>query len=238
MATTTEEVEVVRRRGQIRRYLERLLDARGKLWLAPADGRDGQTVALLGLDDQRDALITDAPAGRAADAIRDAATLRASTRIDGVRSWFEVERWLRFTEHGEHYYAIPFPRQFYRLQRREAFRLPLPDDSGAVCRILLAGHVWQARIRDIAVGGLGITLQGPVASELEPGMVLEGVSVDTGHGVLTAAQSLEVRHIRPTEDGNCMRVGCRFLDPDPALEQQLQQLIHRLQLERIQRGES
>lgn len=236
MSIKDDQIETVSRKPHVLRLLRRLHAQRGRLWLAPTGEQGHHPVAVLDLDEDREALITDIVPGSKGERIRQADTLDATTSMDGIRTWFEIPRWLRIQEGGEDYYAIPYPETIYRLQRRDAFRIQLPMTNQAQCRLCIGGSEIETRIRDLAVGGVGVTLEGDDDTLFDTGEIIEGVKITSDFGLNADGLTIEIRHVSPAPEKGKLRVGCRFLSPDPMFTQQLQQTIQRLQLEQIQQG--
>ena len=75
--------------------------------------------------------------------------------------------------------SILVPAVIQRIQRREYFRLPIPQGSnGLVCRIPLSEEVLDVPIRDMSAGGIGIVLQEHLLSAFSQGAVLEGCNIE------------------------------------------------------------
>lgn len=82
-------------------------------------------------------------------------------------------------------FLVPLPSVVERIQRRNYFRLNMPQGSKALsCKIPLASGFFDATIVDMSVGGIGILIKGNPPSIISQGAILEGCSVEFPGGMV------------------------------------------------------
>ena len=156
-----------------------------------------------------------------------------SGMVDGIRIQFPGKQPRLTTLAGEKVFAIAVPKNFLRLQRRDAFRLQLPSSRPYICRIQRGTPEEIALpLYDISVGGLGIQVaENP---EFEAMAKLENSWIDLREAGIFSV-TLEVRYIMATESrANKMlwHMGCRFLNLTPLNETLIQRFMARIEAER------
>ena len=125
------------------------------------------------------------------------------------------------------------PDSLLKLQRREFFRLELPITQPYICT--LYGHPageQVLRIHDISLGGLGLNITDPnLFSTLQ---IYPDCRIDLREfGVLSVG--LEIRNLVTIEHkggGTSTRMGCRFHNTKPTIQNTMQRLIAQLERER------
>lgn len=156
-----------------------------------------------------------------------------TTFVDGIRLQFSAAQG-RETQLGkDRVFAVPIPKSFLRLQRREVFRLQLPSAKPYTCRIR-RGTPGETLLplHDISVGGIGIHASQPLHYEaLEK---LENCWIDLAESGMLRV-TLEVRYVHALENRTgkpFWHLGCRFVDLTPAGETQIQRFMARIEAER------
>lgn len=167
--------------------------------------------------------------------------LMVSTSSDQVYLMFEVEGLEKTDYFGRPALKARLPRAITYMQRRDAFRTPVPPDKDVSCTILdnAAIHPTAGRlaVRDLSVTGLALA---------DPGRVL-----DVEYGKIYAARldiprtgafdvSLSVIHVSDEEPANkgaakVRRVGCSFVDMPRGVRIRVQSFVSDLQREEIMR---
>lgn len=121
-----------------------------------------------------------------------------------------------------------WPGQFYRIQRRSAFRVRVPLTQRAVARVPLPGgsdsHL-TLRIVDLSTTGcaLEVPTQGPA---FVAGTHLSHVQLDIDAETRFYAD-IAIVHVKPATEGT--RLGCGFVDLGGATERALQRCVDRIQ---------
>ncbi|MGM0475878.1 MAG: flagellar brake protein [Pseudomonadota bacterium] len=137
---------------------------------------------------------------------------------------------------GEPVFLMPLPTEVLRLQRREAFRAPVPQgiEDKAICTISdIHGEQHTLDVQDISIGGIGL-VDHECAIEVERFQVVEGAELylpEQG----TMHLNLEIRGVFDTTLTNSRtvrRVGCAFHNLRGGTESRIQRYIHKLEVER------
>ena len=134
-------------------------------------------------------------------------------------------------------FSIPVPAVIQRIQRREHFRLTLPQGSrGMICKIPVAEEILEVPVRDMSAGGIGVVLKDPLHPAFSQGTILEGCSIkfpDVG----VVSFKLEIRSIRAfqrsTEGGSTYHVGMEFVDLMRGASNVVQRYLIQLEGEKI-----
>ena len=75
--------------------------------------------------------------------------------------------------------SILVPAVVQRIQRREYFRLPLPQGrNGLVCKITFPEEILEAPVKDMSLGGIGIVLKDAHHPAFSQGAILERCSIE------------------------------------------------------------
>lgn len=137
---------------------------------------------------------------------------------------------------GEPVFLLPVPTEVLRLQRREAFRAPVPQglEDKAVCAISdIHGERHTLDLQDISIGGIGL-VDDTCTIEVERYQVVETAELylpEQGSMHL----NLEIRGVFDTTLANgrtIRRVGCAFHNLRGGTESKIQRYIHKLEVER------
>ncbi|NDU88071.1 MAG: hypothetical protein G3I09_07850 [Ferrovum sp.] len=135
-------------------------------------------------------------------------------------------------------FFVPFPEQLMRLQRRDFFRLYLPQGA-LICDVSLPdqGTVTEPlrfTVRDISEGGVALLCE-QNDPRLQPGIQVQDcrLTLEDGSELIFG---LQVRHSVLTrmpsgDEKTC--IGCRFITLSARMAAQLQRFITRRQRERL-----
>ena len=162
------------------------------------------------------------------------------TTQTGVRvRWHSTHLHIVTLQDGEAF-SMLVPSVIERVQRREYFRLATPQGSNAlICKIPAASGGIEANIFDISVGGVGISIRGPLHEIFSQGALLEGCSI-TLPVVGVVPMNLRVRGIwmsAKTKSGEQMsRIGLEFEDLSRGAANVIQRYIIQLEAEKISLG--
>lgn len=111
--------------------------------------------------------------------IADSQYISFSTQTGVKVRWHSTHLRLIPMTDGSDAFALLIPSVIERIQRREFFRLNLPQGSRAlVCKIPVGDEVVEANIVDMSVGGLGILLRGTRHEHFSQGAIFEGCSIE------------------------------------------------------------
>lgn len=133
--------------------------------------------------------------------------------------------------------SILVPAVVQRIQRREYFRLPLPQGSnGLVCRIPLELEVLEVPIKDMSAGGIGIVLQESLPPAFSQGAVLEGCNIEFP-AIGMVHFKLKVCGMRVTQKtrggGSLYHIGMEFMDLSRGASNVVQRYMIQLEGEKI-----
>lgn len=207
--------------GEVWDLLAGLALLRAQLWLGVIDQDRAGLSVILAVKPERGWLLL--------DVLREDVELRAGdalvfdTQVEGRRLRFEclLDR-VAALEDGPAYVATA-PRLLLDQQRRVAYRVRAADARGLRAAIVDPdGQVKPARLMDLS--HLGCAARIELAS---PPLVGAGVQCLLRLDELQLTTEAEVRNARPLAGG--LRLGLEFKPPTPAIEQQLAQLLSRLQ---------
>lgn len=137
---------------------------------------------------------------------------------------------------GEPVFLMPIPREILRLQRREAFRAPVPHgvEDQATCTITdRHGEPHTLPLNDVSIGGVGL-VDDHCTIEVERLQVVEGAELYLPEqGAMQL--NLEIRGVFDTtlDNGRTIRrIGCAFHNLRGGVESRIQRYIHKLEVER------
>ncbi len=156
--------------------------------------------------------------------------------VEHIKVQFTVNRAEPTTHEGRPAFRVRMPDSVLRLQRRNFYRVPLPQMRGLTCQIPrpdMPGQLLEVRIADLSVGGIAMMIL-PSDLRLQSGMVLQNCKIDIpDFGTVTTA--LEIRHLREDDDNpNNQRAGCQFVGIPGPMMSVLQRYINQVDRERRQ----
>jgi c-di-GMP-binding flagellar brake protein YcgR len=231
----------VRTRTEILAILRGLLQQSALVNVYFGPGPDFFITALLAIDAERGTVVFDIGADpRQNERLPRAPAARLETYAEHVRVEFSVGPVTPVLFDGMPAFAAPLPPSLLRIQRRETYRVRVPQARPIICELPPASGSAQpvlARVRDISVGGVAL-VDFPPTFELVQGTVIERCVLQ-----LTKTErydlGLELVHVYrlahpPPPRGQL--VGCRFLHLDGAAQARMQRLIHQLDREQLGRG--
>ena len=125
------------------------------------------------------------------------------------------------------------PAVVQRIQRREYFRVSLPQGSnGMTCKIVVWGEVLEASIKDMSAGGVGLLFQGPLPVLFSQGEILQECSIEFP-GVGVVRFKLKICGIRvsgkATAGDDTYHVGMEFIELGRAASNVVQRYIIELE---------
>lgn len=193
--------------------------------------------ALLFVDTANQAIVFDGSRESAIQSrLAEAKPLTLVTNLEGIRIQFQVASATALNWEGHAAFQSGFPDSILRLQRREFFRISPPLNRPIAVRIYgtlgPASASISARGIDISCGGMVLLIEGKIDG-VEIGQVL-GRSYLTLPEIGNIETGLEVRNIVFSEGAGrkgTSRIGCRFVDLEPADSAKVQRYINRLEVE-------
>jgi c-di-GMP-binding flagellar brake protein YcgR len=217
-------------------YLRAMKDRKANVSVYAGRTSESFLTALLAIDEQRGMAVFDAP--------RDEKMMERATRssplvfltsLERVKIQFMVPRCTPVEFEGNPAFEIPLPTRMLRLQRRDYYRLILPQNPRLRCLIPTGesgGRMIEATIVDISGGGLAVVAP-PSSLSLSVDSLIDNCQI-TLPEVGTISATLQVRNVfRVTERGGTeLRAGCQFIGLPNSADALIQRYILRMEQER------
>jgi flagellar brake protein len=154
--------------------------------------------------------------------------------LDQIKLQFDVAD--RMLVHGRQHCVLQaaLPRELFRFQRRNAFRVRTLERSAPTARFRhpsIPEMTLELRVLDVSVGGCALFMPSDLPM-FEPGVQINDCSIELDAGTLLRG-SLVVHHvtsIQPQARG--VRLGCELLHLDPDATRALQRYIDQTQKRR------
>ena len=172
-----------------------------------------------------------APATRA---LVDSQEMTVVGYLDSIKVQFDVTHLVLVRSPGGSAISTSFPRELFRFQRRNAFRVrPLLRSTPlARMRHPMIGEMQLAlRVLDVSIGGCALFLPDDVPP-LQPGTVMNQVQMDLDADTRFHAD-VRLQHVtalNPESKG--VRLGCEFVDANSGTLRTLQRFIDQTQKQR------
>jgi c-di-GMP-binding flagellar brake protein YcgR len=218
---------------QVLHWLRRLRDGGVPLHLVSPQG-DALATQVWSIDDAHGQLSFAADAdGLHLQRLAQGDEALAVGYLDHVKLQFELEQLVLVRGHGHRALRTRLPRVIWRFQRRGAYRLPLPGAQPPQARFRhpsIPDMQVDLRIVDLSAGGCALVLP-PDLPELQPGTLLHGAQVELEPSTRFDA-TLRLQHVSAMHGGDGARLGCAFVDLEPAAQRALQRFIDRTQRRR------
>ena len=168
--------------------------------------------------------------------------LNASAQDGGVQVQFRLSDVRLRDQDGRSCFACPLPADLYRIQRRNAYRVPVPVHDEVTCDVVFSDQLGKPitrrlRVFDLSIGGLTLLMP----------LDIPELPTDTALSVCTLrlpdTEPMNVQLIvrnsfaLPTHNDNIRRrVGCEFAELPGSAENRLQRYI--FEIERKLRSKS
>lgn len=154
--------------------------------------------------------------------------------LDSIKIQFDVTRLVLVRSPGGAAISCSFPRELYRFQRRNAFRVrPLLRNSPVARMRHAAIPEMQLALRviDVSIGGCALFLPDDVPP-LQPGMVINEVQIDLDADTRFHV-NLRLQHVSSAgPQARGVRLGCEFVKSSPDSLRALQRYIDQTQKQR------
>ncbi len=160
-----------------------------------------------------------------------------ATSYHGIKAQFSVQEVGRSKYKGLPVYAVPIPDALLWYQRREFYRIKMPMENPAHCRILMNGAESIA-VKLLDISAIGIAFMDEkchFVEHTEEDNQLENCRlVLPGSGELNVSLDIIYRLLLKEEDASAgQRIGCKLIELNYADESKIQQYI--LSVERKRR---
>jgi len=162
----------------------------------------------------------------------DAAELVCVAFVEHIKVQFTVGTPRRSSSGGFPTFQTSLPERVLRLQRREYYRVHIPESVSATCLVPYSGDGVQyeaLRVLDVSVGGLAMLAYPRHFDPREPG-VIDRCYLDLP-GVGTITVRMRVAHLETPSDEQTRRCGCEFVDLSPQARMMLQRYVQRIDTE-------
>ncbi len=225
--TSGGTIEPITAPTQIANLLRRILENRAALMVfIPGQARSFVS-ALLEVSPASGELVIDGlnPAHGNESLLR-AGRFHALASLRGVELGFACRLRKGDPKLGLHRAALP--EVIHYRQRRAFFRADLAGQNVPIAIIPEEGARIEGVLRDISVGGIGAHLELHVVPPIEEGTIVHDCEMGLGPGELVS-NPIEVRSIGFDGIPRRLRIGGRFIDLPPALQNAIQRYVLALQ---------
>jgi c-di-GMP-binding flagellar brake protein YcgR len=219
---------------EIAEMLRRLADANVHVSLHGANGTS-INATLWTVDPQRGmvsfSMLADEPQ---IDTLVEADEATAVGYLDSIKLQFELQDLVLVRAGAHSALNATFPRELFRFQRRQGFRVRPMLRTTPVARLrhpMIPDMSLALRVLDLSIGGCALFLPDDVPA-LAPGIVMNGVSLelDADTRVKTGLRLLHVTSLNHESGG--VRLGCEMVDPGSESLRTLQRYIDHTQKRR------
>jgi flagellar brake protein len=215
---------------EIRAMLNRICDGNVVLTLNANDGTDWVVKPWL-IDSARSALSMMFEGARddpRLQRVLECSQVIAVGVIDNVKIQFDVHGLVLVHSGSSSALRCSTPREIFRFQRRDSFRVRPPARSAPAARLSHPGLPGLLRILDVSMGGCALFLPGET-SPVSGGTVLRGVQLDLDASVRVQTD-LRVQHASPLKgETPGMKLGCQFINANSSALRNLQHYIEQTQ---------
>lgn len=215
---------------EIRAMLTRLCNGSVALALNASDGSEW-TARPWAVDSARGAisLVFDGdPTDPRLQRVLQSSQVIAVGLIDDVKVQFEVAGLVLVQGANSSALRCAMPREIYRFQRRDSFRVRPPLRAAPAARLVHPGLPPMLRILDVSMGGCALFLPGKTPT-VAAGMVLADAELDLEVNVRITTD-LRIQHVSELNaEATGMKLGCQFLNASPSALRNLQHYIAQTQ---------
>lgn len=165
--------------------------------------------------------------------LADADEVVAVAYLDAVKVQFDVHDLMVVRSAQACALQGRYPANVYRFQRREAFRVRLPDNQSPTLRMrhpAIPDMELNLRVLDVSIGGCALLLPADVPL-LQAGTRVQGARVELDTDTRFDA-AIVIHHVSSMSQGRHHRLGCEWLQIDGAAQRALQRCIDQAQKRR------
>jgi flagellar brake protein len=198
------------------------------------NGSDGAayTTTLWAIDAERGVLSFSADAdSNQVQALVEAEDAVAVAYVDSIKLQFDASGLVLVRGGKTSALNCAFPREIYRFQRRNGYRVRPLLRNTPVVRVrhpMIPDMELSLRVLDLSIGGCALFLPDEVPP-LQPGVVLNGVQIELDMDTRVSA-SLRLQHVTSLNpDSRGVRLGCEMVDPSADVLRALQRYIDQTQ---------
>jgi c-di-GMP-binding flagellar brake protein YcgR len=148
--------------------------------------------------------------------------------IDSVKIQFDVHGLVLVQSANSSALRCAMPREIFRFQRRDSFRVRPPLRSAPAARLSHPGLPGLLRILDVSMGGCALFLPGD-SSPVGAGTILRDVQLDLEVNVRLQTD-LRIQHVSAVGvESAGMKLGCQFMNAGSGALRNLQNYIQQAQ---------
>lgn len=216
-------------------YLRAMQDRKSNVSVYAGRALDSFLTSVLAIDEGRGMLLVDTPRDeKQLEQALKSSPLVFLTSLEKVKVQFLVPRCTLTEFDGRPALEVPLPTRMLRLQRRDYYRLILPQNPPLRCLIPVEGdgRMIEATVVDISGGGMAVVAP-PSSLNLSVDSVIDQCQITLPElGTITA--TLQVRNMfRVTErSGTELRAGCQFIGLPASADALIQRYILRAERDR------
>lgn len=215
---------------EIDALVSRLCEQRLPLNVFWGSDADFAVTQIMKVDAVRNEIHFDMPNHPQQQRLLDAEEIVCVAFIDNIKLQFGIVAPRRSTAAGFPSFVASFPERVLRLQRREYFRVRIPESMSASCLVPFGPDRAQyesLRVLDLSVGGLAM-LAYPRHFEVHANEVSR-CYLDLP-GVGTVAVAMRIVHVDNRAGDAGRRCGCEFVDLSPQARVMLQRYVNRIDI--------
>lgn len=219
--------------AEIALLLQRIHEARVLLSVRLADDPASYLTAIIGCDAARGELLLDELNPRSGhERFVALGRLTAQCKLRGVEMTFDAQLKETIKSENGQLYRTGLPAVVRYLQRRNAYRAPVPIQQGASLTLSAPGRdPITALICDISRTGIGARAAVPGLGEGETWPNCE-IALPEGESVRCA---IELRYVGSHNTNNYVRIGGRFLELSPEHERIIQRFVAKMERELLRK---
>ena len=148
--------------------------------------------------------------------------------IDNVKIQFDVAGLVLVQSATSSALRCAMPREIFRFQRRDSFRVRPPVRNAPAARLAHPGLPGLLRVLDVSMGGCALFLPGET-SPVVAGAVLRDVQLDLEVNVRVQT-NLRIQHVSELNvEGTGIKLGCQFINASSTSLRNLQAYIGQTQ---------
>jgi flagellar brake protein len=148
--------------------------------------------------------------------------------IDNVKIQFDVAGLVLVQGNNSSALRCAMPREVFRFQRRDSFRVRPPVRSAPAARLAHPGMPGMLRILDVSMGGCALFMPG-ATSPVTAGTVLRDTQLDLEVNVRVTTD-LRIQHVSELNaEATGMKLGCQFINASSSSLRNLQNYIAQTQ---------
>lgn len=230
-----EERFTLRTRAEIVSVLRGLQRRHAMITIYFDQGREFILTSILAINPDFQELVLDlGPDARANNLLLKATRLEVVSFEGRVKVQFGASRAEATVHEGRPAFRVRMPGSLVRLQRREYYRVEVPDERPIKAYLQLRDDrpdmLLEARLVDISCGGIAL-LSTENGEPLKSGRVYPACSINLP-GIGTVSAPVEICNagdITHSNGARQQRLGCRFVDPTGQMQTLIQRYINNVE---------